>query len=145
MVEKILDTEYVGYAYVYPEPDQRGKEYMLSTTPENLANFIGAQGTAVKQIMITDMLDRPIVDARMGMVNDCPDQKLCRELVSHLAPIQMGEKEAGSVLSVNGTWRTNTLPYAAAFQIPEVQNEIQRSPNTVKRAAFAICYYLEYL
>ena len=100
MVEKILDTEYAGYAYVYPEPDQPGKEYMLAITPENLANFIGAQGAAAKQIMITDMLDRPIVDTRLGMVNDCPDQKLCQALVSHLAPIQMGEKDAGPVLSV---------------------------------------------
>lgn len=100
MVEKILDTEYVGYAYVYPEADQPRKEYMLTTTPENLANFIGAQGAAAKQIMITDMLDRPIVDTRLGIVNECPDQKLCRELVGHLAPIQMGEKEAGTVLSV---------------------------------------------
>lgn len=100
MVEKILDTEYVGYAYVYPEPDQPGKEYMLAITPENLANFIGAQGAAAKQIMITDMLDRPIVDTRLGMVNDCPDQKLCQALVSHLVPIQMGEKDAGPVLTV---------------------------------------------
>ena len=99
-VEKILDTGYVGYAYVYPEPDQPRKEYMLSTTPENLANFIGSQGAAAKQIMVTDMLDRSIVDTRMGIVNDCPDQKLCRELVGRLALIQMGEKEAGPVLSV---------------------------------------------
>ena len=99
-VEKILETEYVGYAYVYPEPDQPRKEYMLAVTPENLANFIGSQGAAAKQIMVTDMLDRPIADTRMGIVNDCPDQKLCRELVGHLVPIQMGEKEAGPVLSV---------------------------------------------
>ena len=100
MVEKILDMGYVGYAYVYPEPNQPRKEYMLTTTPENLANFIGAQGHAAQQIMITDMLDRPIVDTRLGIVNDCPDQNLCRELVGHLAPIQMGGKEAGPVLSV---------------------------------------------
>ena len=92
MVEKILDTEYVGYAYIYLEPDQPRKE--------NLAKFIGSQGAAAKQIMVTDMLNRPIVDTILGMVNDCPDQKLCRELVGHLAPIQMGEKEAGPVLSV---------------------------------------------
>ena len=100
MVEKILDTEYVGYAYIYLEPHQPRKEHMLTVTPENLANFIGSQGAAAKQIMVTDMLNRPIVDTILGMVNDCPDQKLCRELVGHLAPIQMGEKEAGPVLSV---------------------------------------------
>lgn len=100
MVKKILDTEYVGYAYVYPEPDQPRKEYMLAATPKNLANFIGSQGAATKQIMVTDMLDRPIADARLGMLYDCPNQELCQKLVSHLAPIQTGEKPAGEILVV---------------------------------------------
>lgn len=52
MVEKILDTEYVGYAYIYLEPDQPRKEYMLTVTPENLANFIGSQGARLSLIHI---------------------------------------------------------------------------------------------
>ena len=33
--------------------------------------------------------------------NTCPDQELCRKIISYLAPIQMGEKEAGNILAVD--------------------------------------------
>ena len=41
-VEKVLDTEQVGYAFLYPSGSGARKEYMISTTPENLANFLGS-------------------------------------------------------------------------------------------------------
>ena len=44
MVERIMDTETMGYAYEYPYGGGARKEYMLALTPENLANFIGARG-----------------------------------------------------------------------------------------------------
>ena len=44
MVERIMDTETMGYAYEYPSGGGARKEYMLALTPENLANFIGARG-----------------------------------------------------------------------------------------------------
>lgn len=44
MVERIMNTETMGYAYEYPYGGGARKEYMLALTPENLANFIGARG-----------------------------------------------------------------------------------------------------
>ena len=41
MVERIMDTEAIGYAYLYPAAGGERKEYLISTTPENLANFVG--------------------------------------------------------------------------------------------------------
>ena len=76
------------------------KEYMLALTPENLANFIGARGYDAKKIVITDVLDRLIVNTCMGMLDVCPDQKLCGRIIEYLAPIQLGEKEAGEILAV---------------------------------------------
>ena len=72
MVERIMDTETMGYAYEYPYGGGARKEYMLALTPENLANFIGARGYDAKKIVITE----------------------------YLAPIQLGEKEAGEILAV---------------------------------------------
>ena len=40
MVERIMNTETMGYAYEYPYGGGARKEYMLALTPENLANFI---------------------------------------------------------------------------------------------------------
>ena len=56
MVERIMDTETMGYAYEYPYGGGARKEYMLALTPENLANFIGARGYDAKKIVITDVL-----------------------------------------------------------------------------------------
>ena len=100
MVEKIMNTEHMAYAYVYPFSREPRKEYMIASTPENLANFIGRQGYEAERIIVTDIADRLIVDTRMGMLDNCPDQKLCQKIVSHLAPIQMGDAEAGEVLAV---------------------------------------------
>ena len=91
MVERIMDTETMGYAYEYPYGGGARKEYMLALTPENLANFIGARGYDAKKIVITDVLDRLIVNTCMGMLDVCPDQKLCGRIIEYLAPIQLGE------------------------------------------------------
>lgn len=87
MVEQIMDTETMGYAYEYPYGGGARKEYMLALTPENLANFIGARGYDAKKIVITDVLDRLIVNTCMGMLDVCPDQKLCGRIIEYLAPI----------------------------------------------------------
>ena len=42
MVEKILDTERAGYAYFYPSDGGNRQEFFISTTPENMANFLAA-------------------------------------------------------------------------------------------------------
>ena len=101
MVERIMDTEMMGYAYLYPRGEEIRKEYLISTTLENLVNFIGHHlGDAVK-IVITDMMDRLILDTVGGFLDTCPDQELCLKLIGQLAPIQMGEKEPGEVLAVD--------------------------------------------
>lgn len=103
MVEKIMDTETMGYAYLYPQDGGARKEYLIATTPENMANFIGSHIYDAQKMVITDMLDRLIVESCGGFLDKCPDQKLCGEIVQHLAPVQMGEKEAGEILAVDRT------------------------------------------
>ncbi len=107
MMERIMDTERMGYAYVYPSAgDAMGKEnpmeeYLIATTPENMANFVGSRFMGVQKMIITDLWDRLILDTCGGFIDTCPDQKLCMEINSHLAPIQMGEKEAGEILQLD--------------------------------------------
>ena len=100
MMERIMDTDSIGYAYLYPIGGGARKEYVVATTPENLANFIGSHFYDAEKMVLTDILDRLIVDTCGGFLNDCPNQKLCGEIRKHLAPVQMGEKEAGKVLAV---------------------------------------------
>ena len=95
MVERIMDTEAIGYAYLYPAAGGERKEYLISTTPENLANFVGGHFMDARQMIVTDMLDRLILDTAGGFLN------LCREILKSLAPIQMGEAEPGEILAVD--------------------------------------------
>lgn len=101
MVERIMDTEAIGYAYLYPATGGERKEYLISTTPENLANFVGGHFMDARQMIVTDMLDRLILDTAGGFLNRCPNQNLCREILKSLAPIQMGEAEPGEILAVD--------------------------------------------
>ena len=54
-----------------------------------------------EKIIITDVVDRLVVNTSMVFLDTCPDQKLCRKIIGYLAPIQMGEKEAGAILAVS--------------------------------------------
>lgn len=101
IIRDILDTENVGYAYMYPMDGSKRKEYMLSLSSENLANFIGTYGLESEKIIVTDMFDRLVVNTQMWFLDTCPDQQFCRELIASLAPIQMGEWEAGNPLAVS--------------------------------------------
>lgn len=100
MVEKILDSERVGYAYFYPSDGGNRQEFFISTTPENIAKFLGSHFYDAEKMIITDMCDRLILDTYGGFINNCAGQELCAEIILHLVPIQMGKKEAGEILMV---------------------------------------------
>lgn len=100
MVEKILGSERVGYAYLYPYEEGCRREFFISTTPENIAKFIGGRMYDAEKIIITDICDRLILDTLGGFINNCPNQDLCQEIITHLAPIQIGEEKAGEILMV---------------------------------------------
>jgi len=101
MLERIFDTETIGYACLYPAGGGMRQESVVAATPENLANYIGSHFLDAEKIVVTDMCDRLILDTYGGFINQCPDQNLCREINSYLVPVQMVEKSAKEVLSVD--------------------------------------------
>lgn len=93
-VEQAIDGFYVGYAYLSLNDDSARQEYVFDMTPENIANFLGSHQFDAEKIVLTDMLDRLILDTTGGFINNCPNQELCKNIISLLALIQIGEKEA---------------------------------------------------
>jgi len=79
-----ITTDIMGYAYVYNSGSGKREEYRIALTAENFANRIGGKA---RQITVTDVLDRLVADSRMGMLDSCPDQRLCRKINQFLAPI----------------------------------------------------------
>ena len=93
MMLRIFETERAGYAYLYPSDGGERKEDYISTTAENIANYIGSHMFEAEKIVITDMCDRLILDTCGYFINSCPNQEFCKEINPFLIPIQMGEKE----------------------------------------------------
>lgn len=93
-VEQAIDGFNVGYAYLYPNDGGNKEEYVFDMTPENIANFLGSHQFDAEKIVLTDMLDRLILDTVGGFINNCPNQELCKNIIPLLVSIQMGEKEA---------------------------------------------------
>ena len=98
IVEQLLKKDNLGFAYLYLESGEARKEFMFEMTEENIANFIGAHFYDAKKIILTDMVDRLILDTIGEFIDRCPDQLLCAEIIPFLAPIQMGEYEAKDFL-----------------------------------------------
>ena len=90
---ELMEDGNLGYAYVYKQGDQgMHTDYMFKMTAENIANFIGKNAYSADKIIMTDMCDSLICESIYGgFIMNCPDQNLCREIIPHLAPIQMGE------------------------------------------------------
>lgn len=100
IISDIFDSESMGYAYVYPMGGDIRQEYLISLSPENIANFIGKQGFDAEKIIITDLVDRLVVNTSMVFLDTCPNQELCQQISDYLVPIQRGETEAGTVLAI---------------------------------------------
>lgn len=92
-MEELLRTNRLACGYVYKD-DQR-TEYVFYNTPENIAHFLGQRPDA-KQIVITDALDRMILDTVGNFIDTCMNEELLEEIKKTLIPIQRGEAEAKS-------------------------------------------------
>lgn len=100
MVNRIMDTERMGYAYVYPSDGSAREEYLVSTTPENLADLISSHRDT-HRITVTDIADRPLLDISGGIINGNPEPGISTKILTRLAQIQTGEKAAGEVLQLD--------------------------------------------
>lgn len=100
MVNRIMDTERMGYAYVYPSDGSAREEYLVSTSPENLADFISIHRDA-HRVTVTDIADRPLLDVNGGIINGNPEPGMRTKILTRLAQIQTGEKAAGEVLQLD--------------------------------------------
>lgn len=87
----LLKTGNIVYGYVYNvgQPTQ----YIFQHTPQNIANFIGGHMDA-SEIIVTDGLDRLILNTNGRFIDRCPDKALLEKVKEVLIPIQMGEANA---------------------------------------------------
>lgn len=90
-VSELLNSLNVAYGYA-TEGGQRTR-YMFYNTPENIANFIGSHLQA-SDIIVTDILDRLILNTIGCFIDRCPDKLLLEKVKEILIPIQTGQEKA---------------------------------------------------
>ena len=90
-LSELLDKENLVRGYVYPYDGSR-QEYLFENTPFNIANFIMLHPEA-REIILTDELDRKILNTFGHFIDRCPDQKLLPQILEHLIPLQTCERE----------------------------------------------------
>lgn len=76
MIEKIMDSGRMGYAYLYPEDGRETKGYMVSTQPKRLADFVNCYSQKGMRIIITDMAERPVMEVHGTKIEVCTNLKL---------------------------------------------------------------------
>lgn len=84
----------VGYVYGL---DSERQEYYFEKAPSNIASFIMLKKEHADKIVLTDTLDRLILNTFGEFINRCPDQKLLREITKELVPMQMGDKKPDDI------------------------------------------------
>jgi len=80
----------IGYVYGF---DGERQEFYFENSPSSIASFIMLKKENVDKLILTDTLDRLILDTYGEFINRCPDQKLLQEITKHLIPMQLGDKE----------------------------------------------------
>lgn len=84
----------IGYVHGL---DGKRQEYYFEKSPSGIASFIMLKKKQADKMILTDTLDRLVLDTYGEFINHCPDQKLLQEITKELVPMQLGEKEPVSL------------------------------------------------
>lgn len=84
----------IGYVYGL---DGDCQEYYFEKSPSNIASFIMLKKEHADKMILTDMLDRLVLDTFGEFINRCPDKKLLQKITKELVPMQLGEKEPANI------------------------------------------------
>jgi hypothetical protein len=82
--------------YVYGLDGER-QEYCFEKSPSSIASFIMLKKENADKIVLTDTLDRLVLDTYGEFINRCPDQRLLQEITKELVPMQMGDNKPAEI------------------------------------------------
>ena len=72
------------------------------------------------KIVLTDQVDRLILNTFGEFINQCPDQAFLQEVLKELIPMQVGEKEPSAILTASEDEFTKLL-YEEDQQVTEAE------------------------
>lgn len=86
-----MDGFYVGYANVSTLKGIRTQQYVFNMTPENISGFLYTWKDCAGQVLLTDMLDRPLLKMESGCITQCKTKELKDQVGSLLDAIRTGQ------------------------------------------------------
>lgn len=89
-VEHAMEGFYVGYATVSSLKGNCTGRYVFNMTPENISGFLYRWKDRAGQVLLTDMLDRPLLKMESGCITQCKTKELKDQVVSMLGAIRTG-------------------------------------------------------
>ena len=101
MIEKIMDSENMGYAYLYPADGGETKSYLVSTQPRSIAALVNCYKQEDMRIVITDMAERSIIEVHGAKIEKCADSKLESAIADRLSSGRHCEKQREEALAVS--------------------------------------------
>lgn len=75
-VEHAMEGFYVGYATVSSLKGNCTGRYVFNMTPENISGFLYRWKDRAGQVLLTDMLDRPLLKMESGCITQCKTYEL---------------------------------------------------------------------
>lgn len=100
MINKIMNSEEIGYAYLYLRDKTGTKDFLISSTSENVACFIGTWIRQADKIVITDIADRPVMTIKGEEVEGL-NRKMIERVKENLK-VDCGEhRQMGILLAVS--------------------------------------------
>lgn len=88
----------IGYVYCL---DGERQGYYFEKSPSGIASFIMLKKEHADRMILTDTLDRLVLDTFGEFINRCPDQRLLQEITKELVPMQLGEREPINITIVS--------------------------------------------
>lgn len=97
---RIMDQGNLGYACIFKTGENgMHKDYMFNITSENIACLNATYANEADRIIVTDICDQFVCESVYGgILSNCQDQELCRDILKHLLPYQMGDQDPDDLM-----------------------------------------------
>lgn len=99
LLDELLEKDLViGYVYGHTGECQ---VFYFEKSPVNIASFIMKHWEGTDRIVLTNQIDKLLLNTFGQFINQCPDQAFLQKVLKELLPMQMGEKEPDDILVAN--------------------------------------------
>ena len=100
IIEKIMDSERMGYACFLSSDGKSAKEYLVSTTPANIASLVRRCCREGASMKVVDMAERVLLETEEAQIKNCTSSELRGAIEDILSLAVSSVEQASEILAV---------------------------------------------